>query len=118
MADAGGGVYTTAGSPDSGFGPWANVAEGQTTHGGLVAAVALGGQPGRVALFVADAGGGVYTTAGSPDSGFGPWASVSQGHTTPGGSVTAVPLGNRPGRVALFLADTAGGVYATAGSAT
>ena len=118
VADAGGGVYTTAGSPDSGFGPWANVAEGQTTHGGLVAAVALGGQPGRVAVFVADTAGGVYTTAGSPDSGFGPWANVSEGHTTPGGSVTAVPLGDRPGRVALFLADTAGGVYATAGSAT
>lgn len=58
----------------------------------------------------------VDTTAGSPDSSWGPWASVSDGRTAPGGPVTAVALAGQPGRVALFVADSAGGVYITAGT--
>jgi hypothetical protein len=44
-----------------------------------------------------------------------PWTTVSEGATTPGAPVTAVLTG--PGEVALFLADPAGGVYTTTGSA-
>jgi hypothetical protein len=44
---------------------WASISEGRTTSGGSVAAAALAGQPGRVALFLTDPAGGVYTTAGS-----------------------------------------------------
>jgi hypothetical protein len=46
------------------------------------------------------------------DLNFGPWASVSEGRSTPGGPVTAVPWGQQ---IALFLADSNGGVYATGG---
>jgi hypothetical protein len=48
-----------------GFGPWASVSEGRTVPGAPVSAVALPGQAGRVALFLADPGGGVFTTSGS-----------------------------------------------------
>ena len=43
---------------------------------------------------------------------WGPWASVSEGRSTPGAPITAVPWGQR---IALFLADPNGGVYTTGG---
>jgi Fibronectin type III domain len=43
---------------------------------------------------------------------WGPWASVSEGRSTPGALVTAVPWGER---FALFLTDPNGGVYGTGG---
>lgn len=46
------------------------------------------------------------------------WSSVSEGLSTPGGSVTAVQLLDPvPSQVALFLADPNGGVYTTSGNA-
>ena len=111
LADPNGGIYTTAGHPDSGWGPWTSVSEGVTIPGGPVTAITTG--QGRVALFLADPNGGIYTTAGHPDSGWGPWTSVSEGVTIPGGPVTAITTGQ--GRVALFLADPNGGIYTTAG---
>ncbi len=62
----------------------------------------------RFALFIADPNGGIYTAAGDPQGGFGPWASVSEGRSMPGAPVTAVPWGNR---FALFIADPNGGIY-------
>ena len=109
VADPNGGVYTTGGDPQGGFGPWASVSEGRTTPGAWVTAVPWGQ---RFAVFVADPNGGVYTTGGDPQGGFGPWASVSEGGTTPGAPVTAVPWGQR---IAVFVADPNGGVYTTGG---
>src|SRR5260370_27307673 len=40
------------------------------------------------------------------------WASVSEGSSTPGGPVTAIPWGNN---IALFLADPNGGIYTALG---
>src|SRR5260370_36779178 len=40
------------------------------------------------------------------------WASVSEGSSTPGGRVTAVPWGNN---IALFIADPNGGIYTALG---
>jgi hypothetical protein len=55
-------AYDTNGRGDFGWEPWTSVSEGSTTPGAPVSAVALGGD--RVALFLADPGGGVYTTSG------------------------------------------------------
>jgi hypothetical protein len=109
VADPNGGIYTTGGDPQAGFGPWTSVSEGASTPGAAVTAVPWGE---RFAVFIADPNGGVYTTGGDPQGGFGPWASVSEGRTTPGGLVTAVPWGQR---FALFLADPNGGIYQTGG---
>jgi hypothetical protein len=43
-----------------------------------------------------------------------PWGSVSEGSSAPGGHVTAVATGGN--RIALFLADPLGGMFATEGS--
>src|ERR1022692_4700266 len=43
-----------------------------------------------------------------------PWVSVSEGSSTPGGSVTAVPWGNL---LALFIADPIGGIFTASGNA-
>ena len=114
LADPGGGVYTAGGVPAEWgpwlWGTWTSVSQGSTTPGAPVTAVVTG--PGQVSLFLADPGGGVYTTSGGP-AGWGPWTSVSQGSTTPGAPVTAVVTG--PGQVSLFLADPGGGVYTTSG---
>ncbi len=104
-----GGIYTTGGNAEGGFGPWASISQGSSTPGAPVTAVRWGQ---RFAVFVAGTDGGVYTTGGDPQGGFGPWASVSQGSSKPGGRVTAIPWGQR---FALFLADSAGGVYTTGG---
>jgi hypothetical protein len=98
------------------WGPWLPISEGQTTPGARVTAVPWGTR-GRFAVFVADRSGGIYTTGGDPLEGnpqrrWGPWASVSEGQTIPGGPVTAVPWGQR---FALFVADRSGGIYTTGG---
>jgi hypothetical protein len=90
---------------------WSTVSEGSTTLGAPVTAVPWGTR-GRVAVFVADPNGGIYTTGGDPGGGWGPWASVSEGSTTPGGSVTAVRWEQG---FALFIADPNGGIYTTGG---
>jgi len=71
IADRNGGIYTTAGDPQAGFGPWASVSEGNSTPGAPVTAVRWGN---HFAVYVADRNGGIYTTAGDPQAGFGPWA--------------------------------------------
>ena len=90
--------------------PWTSVSEGASVPGAPVAAVATG--DGRVALFLADAGGGIFTTSGSAAAGWAPWTSVSEGASVPGAPVAAVATGD--GRVALFLADPGGGIFSSA----
>ena len=90
---------------------WASVSEGSSRPGGPVTAVPWGN---NIALFLADPNGGIYTALGDRNyeadhgnfAGFGPWRSVSEGSSTPGGRVTAIPWGNN---IALFLADPNGG---------
>ena len=65
-----------------------------------------------VDLFLADAGGGVYTAIGTPN-GWGPWRSVAEGATVPGATVTPVRDGD--GQVSLFVTDPAGGIYTNRG---
>jgi hypothetical protein len=67
----------------------------------------------KVALFVADIAGGVYTCLGDYHRGWGPWRNVSEGSTIPGGYIAAVLF---RGRLHIFLADRAGGIYANAGT--
>src|SRR6266446_6535979 len=96
---------------------WSSVAEGRSTPGAPVMAIPWGN---NIALFLADRNGGIYTALGDPNyaadhgnfAGFGPWRSVSEGSSTPGGPVTAVPWGSG---FALFLADPNGGIYTAAG---
>jgi pimeloyl-ACP methyl ester carboxylesterase len=109
IADRGGGVFTTAGDPQNGWGPWASVSQGSTTPGAPVTAVNWNN---RIALYLADPNGGVFNVAGDPQTGFGPWASVSQGSTMPGAPVSVVASGNRN---AVFVADRGGGIFSTTG---
>ena len=53
----------------------------------------------------------LYITSGSVAAGWAPWTGVSKGATKAGGAVAAVAVD--PGAVALFLADSEGGIYAT-----
>ena len=78
----------------------------------------------NIALFIVDRDGGIYTAWGDPNyaadrvdhgvnfAGFGAWRSVSEGSSTPGGSVMAIPWGNN---IALFIADRNGGIYTAVG---
>ena len=62
ITDPNGGIYTATGDPQQGFGPWGLV-EGITAKpGSPVTAVAFGD---RLALFVTDANGTIYTRASS-----------------------------------------------------
>ena len=100
--------------------PWDSVSEGNSTPGARIGAVPVG--PRTLALVVADRAGGIFAAEGNPDDGWSGWHAVSEGSITPGGHVTAVALGGgagaRPvdGRVAIALADKAGGVYVADGS--
>src|SRR6266545_3852457 len=93
---------------------WTSVSEGKSTPGAPITAVLAA--PNRVALFVADLQGGIFTTSGNVDDGWRPWTSVSEGRSTPGAPITAVLTASN--RIALFLADPAGGVYTTSGNAS
>jgi phospholipase C len=66
-----------------------------------------------VALFVADPGGGVFTTAGVPTRDWQNWTTVNEGVAQPSTSVTAVLTSD--GRVGVFIPDPGGGVFATLG---
>jgi hypothetical protein len=125
LADPNGGIYTSSGDPNyeadhgnfAGFGRWRSVSEGSSTPGGPVTAIPWGN---NIALFLADPNGGIYTALGDPNyaadhgnfAGFGRWRSVSEGSSTPGARVTAIPWGNN---IALFLADPNGGIYTALG---
>ena len=91
---------------------WRSVAEGQSTPGAPVTAVRT--DDGRVAVFLADPGGGIFAAVGSYEQGWGQWCRVAEGQSTPGAPVTAVPVGD--GRVALFWADPSGDIFTTVGS--
>ena len=97
----------------SGLPQWTSVSEGTSTPGAPVTAVVAA--PNRVTLFLADRGGGIYTTSGNAADGWRPWTSVSEGSSTPGARIAAVVTG--PNQITLFLADPGGGVYTTWGSA-
>jgi len=99
VADPGGGVYATGGDPQGGFGPWANVSQGSTTPGAPVTAVTdpITGVP--ITLFVADPNGGIYTSSGDPQGGFGGWSYVNPAsgpdfRAAPGSPVTADSSGD------------------------
>jgi hypothetical protein len=114
-ADADGFIWSTYLDPQTGGGGhWLGVSEGRSTAGARVAALLW---QHSYHLFVADRNGGIYTAAGYPEwdhstglARFGPWSSVSEGSSTAGGPVTAVPWGNQ---IAVFLADPNGGIYTT-----
>ena len=63
-------------------------------------------------MFVAGTDGLIYQTGGDPQGGFGSWVNVSQGATTPGGPIAAVPWGQR---AFLFVVGTDGLIYTTGG---
>jgi hypothetical protein len=103
-----GGIYTTAGNPQTGFpGGWASVAGGQAAPGSPITVVPRGQ---KFALFVTGLDGVIYTTGGDPQTGFGSWASVPGIKAKPGSPVTAVAFGDG---LALFVTDVDGGIYAT-----
>ena len=91
---------------------WRSVAEGQSTPGAPVTAVRT--DDGRVAVFLADPGGGIFAAVGSYEQGWGQWCPVAEGQSTPGAPVTAVPVGD--GQVALFLANPSGSIFTAIGS--
>jgi len=103
--------------------PWSSVSEGRAAPGSPVSAAAIDLEPQpnrRIALFVADPNGGIYTTSGNAQVGWAPWTSVSEGRTAPGSLVTVVTpfrVAPRPDRFHLFVADPNGGIYTTSGNA-
>jgi hypothetical protein len=90
--------------------PWSSVSQGSTTPGALINATPWGQV---FALFVTGSDGGVYTTGGDPQGGFGPWAGVSDGFiSAPGAPITAVRWGSR---FALFATNSDGAVCTAGG---
>jgi hypothetical protein len=78
-----------------------------------VTAVAIPGDPGRLAVFLANPDGEVFTTSGSSDHGWDNWSTVAQGHTGPGAPVTAVSVPGDPSRMVVVLANPDGEVFTT-----
>ena len=76
--------------------------------GAPIAAVPTG--TGRFALFLADPGGGIYTTSGNAAQGWRPWTAVRELTTAPGAAISAVITA--PSEVTLIVADVDGGVFA------
>jgi hypothetical protein len=89
--------------------PWLAVSAGATSPGARVSGVTV---DDKVALFLADPSGGVYTASGTVAN-WGPWRPVSGGATVPGGAVTACVATD--GKVTLIVTDANGGVYACRG---
>ena len=114
VTDPDGGVFSTSGSAESGWGPWASVSEGRSVAGAPIASVLMTGQDG-VSVFVTDPSGGIFTTSGRAGGSWAPWTSVAEGRTVAGGPIAAVVTG--ADRVALFVADAGGGIFMTSGSA-
>ena len=77
---------------------------GRSKHAGAPVTAVLTAH-NRISLFLADPGGGIYTTSGNAHDGWEPWTSVSEGSSTPGAHLSAVLTGSN--RIALFLADPA-----------
>jgi hypothetical protein len=106
--DLAGGIYATVWSRTTNWWDWGSVSQGSTTPGAPITAVPWGN---RLALFVADPGGGIITAVGDPQTGFMNW-SPPQGSTTPGAPITVVPWGNQ---FAFFVADPGGGIITAVG---
>jgi hypothetical protein len=85
---------------------WTSVSEGVSTPGAPVTAMPW---EGSYALFVSDAGGGIYAIKAVP--GYG-WEAVPGLTSKPGAPVTAMWSGNR---FTLFMADVNGGIFTTSG---
>ncbi len=116
VADRGGGVYTTGGDPQGGFGPWATVSQGSTTPGAPVTAVLDPNTGVPITLFLTDPNGGIYTSSGNPQGGFGSWSYVNPAsgpdfRAAPGSPVTAHATG--PGLLTAFATRTDGFVSFT-----
>ena len=127
-------VSTTSGNSGSGWRPWTSVSDGCTNPGATITAVHTDAYASdKLAVFVADQEGYVYTTSGSPGATWKPWSTVSEGHTMPGAPVTAATALVAVGAIdsdgdghadeivyaialSLFLADFGGDVYTTAPS--
>ena len=77
----GGGFSVLVTTPEPGQSPWTTVAEGRSTPGAPVTAVLTG--QNRIALFLADPNGGIYTISGFGES-WGQWKTVAEGRSTPG----------------------------------
>ena len=60
-------------------------------------------------LFLADPAGGVYSSVLPASGGSGPWQSISEGVSTPGGCVTAAATEEG---ITAFVADPSGRIYA------
>ena len=110
VADSAGGVYATEGTHAGGWGPWAPASQGRTTPGAPVTAVIRKPSWSRCSSPTPRAASTRprATTPAAGRRGIG-----AEGRTTPApgerGSAQA-------GLVSLFLADPAGGVYATEGN--
>jgi hypothetical protein len=107
LADPGGEVFSATGR-HGGWSAWQSVSQGSTRPGAPVTAVVT---DDRITVLLSDPGGEVFSAIGRQGS-WSPWQSVSQGSTTPGAPVTAVVTGDS--QIAVFVADTLGGVYRTA----
>ena len=58
---------------------------------------------------MADVNSEIFTTSGVPYQDWDSWTNVSEGSSTPGAPVAAVPWGDS---FALLIADPVGGIYA------
>jgi hypothetical protein len=87
ISDPSGGIYAIKSTP--GYG-WEIVPGRSTTPGALITALLSGN---LFTLFMADVNGEIFTTSGIPYQSWQPWTSVSQGSSTPGAPVAAIPWG-------------------------
>ena len=109
--DATGTVSCAGGDPQNGLmGPWAPVSEDFTgITGGAVAAVPW---DGAFAVCAIDSSNTVLTASGDPQNNLSDWAAVPGLTGEPGSAATIVADGTG---VDLFVVDTAGAVFGTAG---
>lgn len=115
VTDSSGKVAWTIGSPETNWRPWVRLSEGAAPPHSLVSAAPAPwlGTSSTYAILLADPNGGIYASVGEiyeAQLGWGPWASVSDGRAAPGSPVTVITSGNR---LAVFIADPNGGIYAT-----
>ena len=111
ISDPSGGIYAIKATP--GYG-WEVVPGRSTTPGAPITALLSGN---LFTLFMADINGEIFTTSGTPYQSWQPWTSVSQGSSTPGAPVAAIPWGppsdpSAADSFALFISDPSGGIYA------
>jgi hypothetical protein len=113
LSDPNGGIYGIRALP--GFG-WEAIPGISTKPGASVTAILWQGfaTPDRIMLFTTDGTGEVFMTSGIPYGSWDAWSSPSEGRSVPGGLITATPNPAKGIDLALFLADSLGGVFTTA----